>query len=123
MIVATTSIASLMEDVQLTQAFNVRLQVNELQSGDDVQFLLREVKDNRFLGSEAKGTKEKDPKDNADMNFSEREISSIAGAITKPIGVKQLFMVSYSLSSRLLFFSDLLFSNIFLFISCTICRY
>lgn len=72
MIVATTSIASLMEDVQLTQAFNVCLHVSELQSGDEVKFLLERA---------------------PDMNFSGREISSIAGAVTKPIGVKQLFMV------------------------------
>jgi vesicle-fusing ATPase len=74
MIVATTSCASILEDLQLTQAFNVTLHVSQLQNPEEIKAVL--------MGGEG--------------GLSEDEAGNIADAINvleKPIGIKQLLMV------------------------------
>jgi vesicle-fusing ATPase len=50
MVIATTSIASLMEDVQVTQAFNVVLHVNQLQLPSEIYAILSDYPDLSGLG-------------------------------------------------------------------------
>jgi vesicle-fusing ATPase len=70
LVVATTSIAHFMEDLQLVQAFNVSLHVSQLQSPDEIAAALMEY-----------------------SPISRDDIDSIARSVTKPIGIKQLLMV------------------------------
>jgi vesicle-fusing ATPase len=69
-VVATTAISHYLEDLQLTQAFNVTLHVSLLQNASEIQSVLLQY-----------------------TNLNSTEISSISSSITKPIGVKQLLMV------------------------------
>ena len=72
MIVATTAIEHLLQDLQLPQAFNVTLHVSKLQNADEIQKVL-----------EGSGlTKEE-----------AEEIGGAIGALESPIGIKQLLMV------------------------------
>eukprot|EP00604_Paraphysomonas_vestita_P003164 CAMPEP_0174821090 /NCGR_PEP_ID=MMETSP1107-20130205/5376_1 /TAXON_ID=36770 /ORGANISM="Paraphysomonas vestita, Strain GFlagA" /LENGTH=659 /DNA_ID=CAMNT_0016037761 /DNA_START=370 /DNA_END=2349 /DNA_ORIENTATION=- len=66
-IIATTSISHLLEDLQLTEAFNVLLPVQPLTT-EELQLVLAD-------------------------EFSSEDVSTIALSITKPIGIKQLLMV------------------------------
>jgi vesicle-fusing ATPase len=70
MIVATTSIADLMENLQLTSAFNVTLHSSQLQAPDEVKAVLSYY-----------------------SKLDEEAINNIAVALSKPIGVKQLLLV------------------------------
>lgn len=70
MIIATSSIAHLLEDLQLTQAFNVTLHVSLLQNPAEFNAALRQY-----------------------SNLPQTEIVNIARSITKPIGIKKLLMV------------------------------
>ena len=70
MIVATTSIADLLEQLQVTQVFNVTLHVCQLQHPSEISAVLRE-----------------------NSSLSAEEVDSIAAAITRPIGIKKLLMV------------------------------
>lgn len=70
MIIATTSVANLMEDLQLTQAFNIVLHVNQLQSPMDIQAVLDEY-----------------------ASVPPAQARAIAASIDKPIGIKQLLIV------------------------------
>lgn len=77
-IIATTSIANLMEDVQVTQAFNIVLHVNELESPSDIYKFLVEYPN---IG------------DGSLLPIPEDDMRKISNSISKPIGVKQLLMV------------------------------
>eukprot|EP01040_Poterioochromonas_malhamensis_P002609 gene2609-2775_t len=70
LVVATTSIATNLDDLQLTQAFNVTVHVTALQQPSEYAAILREY-----------------------SNLSEKELVAISRAITKPIGVKKLLLV------------------------------
>jgi vesicle-fusing ATPase len=70
LVISTTSIAHLLDDLQLTQAFNVQIHASMLQLPGEMQEVLK------MYGG-----------------MSDSEILSISQAITKPIGVKQLLMV------------------------------
>ncbi|RYG68116.1 ATP-binding protein, partial [archaeon] len=70
MVVATTAISHLLDDLQLTQAFSVTLHVTQLQTPQEYAKVLKEY-----------------------SGMSTQEIASIAKAIHKPIGVKQLLLV------------------------------
>jgi vesicle-fusing ATPase len=70
LVIATTSIASYMEDVQVTRAFNVVTHVNELKTSQEVYTVLGQYPDI----------------DTADAR-------NIANSIIEPIGIKQLMMV------------------------------
>ena len=69
-VIATTSIAHLLEDLQLSQAFNVSLHVSQLQTPSEYQAVLREY-----------------------SKLPPATVTAISRAISKPIGVKQLLMV------------------------------
>lgn len=69
-VVATTSISNLLDDLQLTQAFSVTLHVSLLQTPPEFQVVMKEY-----------------------STMSAQQIGSISKAINKPIGVKQLLMV------------------------------
>jgi vesicle-fusing ATPase len=71
-VLATTSIAHLLEDLQLTQAFNVNLHASLLHGPQEVGNVLKQY-------------------GGAGSNFPHLE--EIAKAVTKPIGIKQLLMV------------------------------
>ncbi|KAG5179613.1 P-loop containing nucleoside triphosphate hydrolase protein [Tribonema minus] len=72
MVVATTSVPHLLEDLGgLIQAFNVSLHVPQLQSGDEIRRVLQEL-----------------------VPMSPADMDSIAAAITRPIGIKQLLMIT-----------------------------
>lgn len=70
LVVATTSIASNLEDLQLTQAFNVNLHVSLLQEPAEIAAVLKEYSD-----------------------LTPTECMNIAKSLTKPIAIKQLLMV------------------------------
>ena len=70
LVIATTSIASNLEDLQLTQAFNVNLHVSLLQQPSEIAAVLKEYSDLTLV-----------------------ECNNIAKSLTKPIAVKQLLMV------------------------------
>lgn len=70
MVIATTSISNLLDDLQLTQAFNVTLHVSLLQTASEYATVMKEY-----------------------STMSGPQINSIAKAINKPIGIKQLLMV------------------------------
>jgi vesicle-fusing ATPase len=72
LVIGTTSISHLLEDLQLNEAFNVTLHVSSLQTPEEYKAVLREV-------------------DNCSM--TESEIDQISTSISKPIGIKQLLMV------------------------------
>ena len=72
LVIATTSISHLLEDLQLNEAFNVTLHVSCLQTPDEYKSVLSAV-------------------DNCSL--SESDIEQIAASISKPIGIKQLLMV------------------------------
>ena len=72
MIVATTAIEHLLQDLQLPQAFNVTLHVSKLQNADEIQKVL-----------EGSGL----------TNEEAEEIGGAIGALESPIGIKQLLMV------------------------------
>ena len=84
MIIATTSISHFMDDLQLTQAFNVTVHVSQLQSPSEIGAVLTDY----ILGdaSRANGETER-------SSMTPTEIKNIAKAVTKPIGIKQLLMV------------------------------
>lgn len=69
-VVSTTSISHLLEDLQLTEAFNVTLHVSTLQTPAEYKAVLLE-----------------------DGTMSDSDMDEIAGAISRPIGIKQLLMV------------------------------
>ena len=71
MVVGTTSVSHFMEDLQLTNAFNIMLHVSQLQSPPEFEAVLKE---------------------NAPQ-LTPLELQSISGALSKPIGIKQLLMV------------------------------
>ena len=71
MIVATTAISHLLEDLQLSTAFNVVLHVSQLQQPDEYAVILQQASG---LSSEA--------------------AASISTAITQPLGIKQLLQVA-----------------------------
>lgn len=70
LVIATTSISHLLEDLQLTQAFNVTIHTSLLQQPSEYGAILK-----------------------AYSTLNEREIVDLARSIDKPIGVKQLLMV------------------------------
>lgn len=70
LVVATTSIAHLLEDLQLTRAFTVSLNLSALQDHAEIQAVLNEY-----------------------SSLSPADVAGIARAITKPIGVKMLLTV------------------------------
>ncbi len=72
LVIGTTSVASHLEDLQLVQGFNVTLNVPQLTGPEEVKTVLREVV----------------------TSLSQKEMDDIASAITKPIGIKQLLMVT-----------------------------
>mmetsp|Transcript_18192 Transcript_18192/g.59456 ORF Transcript_18192/g.59456 Transcript_18192/m.59456 type:complete len:96 (+) Transcript_18192:1324-1611(+) len=69
MVIATTSVANHLADLQLTDAFNVVLNVPQLESPEEIAAAL------------------------ADRVPDDAQRAAIAAAINKPIGVKQLLMV------------------------------
>ena len=72
LVIATTSISHLLEDLQLNEAFNVTLHVSCLQSPAEYKAVLSAV-------------------DNCSL--SESEVEQLSASISKPIGIKQLLMV------------------------------
>jgi vesicle-fusing ATPase len=70
MVVGTTSIAHLLEDLQLTQTFNVSLHVSMLQQPSEIVSVLKNF-----------------------CALTIDELNRIASAITRPIGIKKLLMV------------------------------
>jgi vesicle-fusing ATPase len=74
MIIATTSVAHLLEELQLTKAFNVTLHVSQLQTQQDIHAVLS-AKENGLSSVEA------------------ANITEAIGALDSPIGIKQLLMV------------------------------
>lgn len=71
MIIGTTSIANLLEDIQLPSAFNMTLHVSQLQTPAEISAVLAMYA--------------------PELTVSQRQ--SISSAITRPIGIKQLLMV------------------------------
>jgi len=71
LVIATTSIAELLEDLQLNAAFNVVLNVSRLQQAKEIGSVLSAYND----------------------RLSTSEVMSIARSITSPISVKQLLLV------------------------------
>lgn len=69
MVIATTSVSNHLADLQLTDAFNVVLNVPQLESPEEIAAAL------------------------ADRVPDDAQRAAIAAAINKPIGVKQLLMV------------------------------
>lgn len=69
-IISTTCISSLLEDLYLTQAFDVRITVPCLESPDEIRSALKEC--HNVVGS---------------------SINDMAAAVTKPISIKRLLMV------------------------------
>lgn len=72
LVIATTSISHLLEDLQLNEAFNVTLHVSTLQSPEEYSAVLNAV-------------------DNC--SFTRSEVDQLSASISKPIGIKQLLMV------------------------------
>jgi vesicle-fusing ATPase len=71
LIISTTSISSYLEDLQLTQSFNVLLHVTMLQTVVEIEAVIRQ-----YAGG-----------------LSAANIANLARSIHKPIGVKQLLLV------------------------------
>lgn len=71
LVIGTTSIAHWLDDIQLVSAFNVTLNIPQLTVPTEIQQVLKEV-----------------------VHISDKECEDIASAITKPIGIKQLLMVT-----------------------------
>lgn len=71
MIVATTAISQLLEDLQLTTTFNIQLHVPQLQESSDYE---------RVLKAHA-------------PQFGDELIENIAKSISRPIGLKQMLLV------------------------------
>ena len=71
LIISTTSIASYLEDLQLTQSFNVLLHVTMLQTPSEIEAVIHQYA----------------------AELSSANIANLARTINKPIGVKQLLMV------------------------------
>jgi len=71
LVIGTTSVPHMLEDLGLTKAFSVGLNINLLDEPEQIINVLR-----------------------ASANVSEFDAQNIAGAITKPIGIKQLLMVA-----------------------------
>lgn len=72
LIMGTTSIPHLLEDLGgLVNAFNVSLHVPQLQGPDEIKTVLKEL-----------------------VPMSQADMDSIAAAITRPIGIKQLLMIT-----------------------------
>ena len=69
LVIATTSVSNHLEDLQLTDAFNVSLRCPQLEEPSEIEAALRHLVDDST------------------------QRSSIASAITKPLGIKQLLMV------------------------------
>ena len=74
MIIATTSIANLMEDVQLIQSFNISLHINQLILSNEIYCVLL----NNYINNNL---------------MNEKDAQIISNSITKPIGIKQLLMI------------------------------
>jgi vesicle-fusing ATPase len=72
LVIATTSIADRLEDLQLTQTFQVNLHVSQLQSATEVSAVLT----------------------NLNKNLSAQEVRGLAATVTQPIGIKQLMLVN-----------------------------
>lgn len=71
MIVATTSVVSQLEELQLKSMFNVTLTVGQLQRREEVRTVLAEL-----------------------LNMSQHDVDDIAAAVgDKPISIKTLLMV------------------------------
>jgi len=71
LVIATSSIANLLEDIQLTAAFNVSLHVSQLQSQDEYAAVIRKYAE----------------------DVSPEDVETLASVIQQPIGIKQLMMV------------------------------
>jgi len=71
MVIGTTAIPHLLEDLQLVAAFNVVLTTPQLSLSDEIKTVLREL-----------------------VPMSHSTIDDIANSITKPIGIKQLLLVT-----------------------------
>ena len=69
-VIATTSISHLLDDLMLTQAFDVQMTIPQLQDPDEVRAALKEC-----------------------HNVVGASIDDMASAVTKPIGIKKLLMV------------------------------
>ena len=69
LVIATTSVSNHLEDLQLTDAFNVQLRCPQLEEPSEIEAALRH------------------------LVSDQTQRSSIASAITKPLGIKQLLMV------------------------------
>ena len=84
MIIATTSISHFMDDLQLTQAFNVTVHVSQLQGPAEIGAVLTDY----IHGDASRANGE-----TQQSSMTPTEIKNIAKAVTKPIGIKQLLMV------------------------------
>ncbi|CAN0246375.1 unnamed protein product [Ectocarpus sp. 4 AP-2014] len=71
LVMATTAVPYLLEELMLVQAFMVSLQVPQLQGGGSVKTVLRKL-----------------------VPMSQADMDNIAAVITNPIGIKQLLMVT-----------------------------
>jgi len=71
LVIATSSIANLLEDIQLTSAFNVSLHVSQLQSQDEYAAVIRKYAE----------------------DVPPEDVETLASVIQQPIGIKQLMMV------------------------------
>lgn len=71
LVMATTAVPYMLEDLMLVQAFMVSLHVPKLAGGEAVKKVLKEL-----------------------VPMSQDDMNSIAAAITNPIGIKQLLMVT-----------------------------
>ena len=87
MIIATTSISHLMEDLQLTAAFNVSVHVSQLQNPEEVAAVLTDY----IIGDASKGDGVQGPQQQQ-LKMTPQDIRDIAMTVTKPIGIKQLLM-------------------------------
>lgn len=72
LVIGTTSVAAHLEDLQLVQGFNVMLTVPQLTGPEEIKTVLREVV----------------------TSLSQKEMDDITSAISQPIGIKQLLMVT-----------------------------
>ena len=69
LVIATTAVARHLEDLQLTDAFNVQLTTPMLESPDEIRAALR------------------------DRVTDPAQLDALASAISKPLGIKQLLMI------------------------------
>ena len=75
LVLATTSISVLLESLQLVDAFNLKIHVPRLDKAEEMAIVLREL-----VGSKSE--------------ISQVDIDKISNGISKPIGLKQLIMVT-----------------------------